>query len=245
MYKIIGGDQKEYGPVSYDQLVGWVRDCRANGQTLVQKEGGPWLPLGSLPEFQTILPPAGNGAGQPPVSQPGVAFPMAPMGPGPGAGGGGGGGFGGGGAGGGGYGYPGGNESRARDLVSGPATALIVTGIVGAVIVLIGLAFGMFGSAFQAPTEGLPPELRPLFEALEKMQSPVMLIVDAVIKLAVSGLIIFGGMRMRALTGFALVVTGSVLAIIPCTSPCCCIGLPVGIWALVVLFKPEVKSAFR
>jgi hypothetical protein len=57
MYKIIGGDQKEYGPVTFDQVAGWIRDNRANAQTLIQKEGGPWLPLGSLPDA-ALLPPA-------------------------------------------------------------------------------------------------------------------------------------------------------------------------------------------
>jgi hypothetical protein len=28
-------------------------------------------------------------------------------------------------------------------------------------------------------------------------------------------------------------------------SPCCFIGLPIGIWALIVLAKPEVKAAFH
>ena len=37
----------------------------------------------------------------------------------------------------------------------------------------------------------------------------------------------------------------SILAMIPCLSPCCLIGLPIGIWALVILMKPEVKAAFK
>jgi hypothetical protein len=32
---------------------------------------------------------------------------------------------------------------------------------------------------------------------------------------------------------------------VPCISPCCLVGLPIGIWALVVLNKPEVKSSFH
>jgi hypothetical protein len=41
-------------------------------------------------------------------------------------------------------------------------------------------------------------------------------------------------------------VIASVAAMLPCTVSCCCIlGLPVGIWSLVVLMKPEVKQAFR
>jgi len=40
-------------------------------------------------------------------------------------------------------------------------------------------------------------------------------------------------------------VAASIIAMIPCVSPCCCLGLPFGIWALVVLARPAVKSAFQ
>jgi hypothetical protein len=40
-------------------------------------------------------------------------------------------------------------------------------------------------------------------------------------------------------------MAASIIAMIPCVSPCCLLGLPIGIWALVVLMKPEVKSAFH
>ena len=36
MYKIIGADQKEYGPVSAEQLRQWIAEGRVNGQTKVQ-----------------------------------------------------------------------------------------------------------------------------------------------------------------------------------------------------------------
>ena len=54
-----------------------------------------------------------------------------------------------------------------------------------------------------------------------------------------------GGLKMKSLESYSLVMTVSVIAMIPCFSPCCLIGLPIGIWALVVLSKPEVKSAFH
>jgi predicted Zn finger-like uncharacterized protein len=38
--------------------------------------------------------------------------------------------------------------------------------------------------------------------------------------------------------------TACILAMIPCVN-CCILGLPFGIWGLVVLNKPEVKDAFR
>jgi len=52
MYRILGGDGKEYGPVSAEALQQWVSEGRANAQTQVLPEGGTqWVPLGSLPEF--------------------------------------------------------------------------------------------------------------------------------------------------------------------------------------------------
>lgn len=56
MYKIIGADQKEYGPVSAEQLRAWVAEGRANGQTSVCAEGTTeWKPLAAHPEFADIL----------------------------------------------------------------------------------------------------------------------------------------------------------------------------------------------
>ena len=55
MYKIIGGDQQEYGPVSADEIRNWVAEGRANAQTQVQMVGdNAWRPLGSYPEFADV-----------------------------------------------------------------------------------------------------------------------------------------------------------------------------------------------
>ena len=39
MYKIIGGDQKEYGPVTADQLRAWITEGRVNGLTSIWEIG--------------------------------------------------------------------------------------------------------------------------------------------------------------------------------------------------------------
>jgi hypothetical protein len=52
VYKIIGADGKEYGPISSVQLARWVNEGRANAQTIAAAEGsGEWKPLASFPEF--------------------------------------------------------------------------------------------------------------------------------------------------------------------------------------------------
>jgi hypothetical protein len=56
MYKIIGADGREYGPVTADQLRQWIRDGRANAQTKAQAEGATdWKTLAELPEFADAL----------------------------------------------------------------------------------------------------------------------------------------------------------------------------------------------
>jgi hypothetical protein len=61
MYHVIGGDGKEYGPVTTDQLRQWVTEGRANAQSQVRPEGSAdWRRLGSLPELAGLFnaPPA-------------------------------------------------------------------------------------------------------------------------------------------------------------------------------------------
>ncbi len=60
MYKIIGADQKEYGPVEAAELRRWIQEGRANAQSLIRPEGSAeWRPLGSFSEFAaaTTTPP--------------------------------------------------------------------------------------------------------------------------------------------------------------------------------------------
>jgi hypothetical protein len=58
MYKIIGSDGHEYGPVSPEQLRQWVREGRANTRTLTQAVGSTeWKPLGSVPELAQVATP--------------------------------------------------------------------------------------------------------------------------------------------------------------------------------------------
>lgn len=53
-----------------------------------------------------------------------------------------------------------------------------------------------------------------------------------------------GGFAMRSLGNYGLSITGAVVSIIPCLTGCCCTGLPFGVWALVVLVRPEVKAGY-
>src|ERR1039458_4250886 len=73
MYKIIGADQKEYGPVTADQIHAWITEGRVNGQTSIWVEDATeWKPLSTFPEFAPLL------AFQPPVLRPPTAYGAQP-----------------------------------------------------------------------------------------------------------------------------------------------------------------------
>src|SRR5215831_15202594 len=61
MYKIIGADQREYGPVSAEQLRQWIAEGRAGPQSRVCLEGTTdWKSLAEFPEFADALATASS-----------------------------------------------------------------------------------------------------------------------------------------------------------------------------------------
>jgi hypothetical protein len=73
MYKIIGADGKEYGPISAEQIRQWLKEGRVNSQTQIKSaDATDWHTLAALPEFAAELasrPPV------PPLSLPTAAAP--------------------------------------------------------------------------------------------------------------------------------------------------------------------------
>jgi TM2 domain-containing membrane protein YozV len=52
MYRVVGINGQQYGPISAEQVRRWIAENRVNGQTLTQLEGSQdWKPLSSLDEF--------------------------------------------------------------------------------------------------------------------------------------------------------------------------------------------------
>jgi len=74
MYKIIGTDGRQYGPVNADQIRRWLAENRIHAQSLVQSEGAQdWKPLFSLPEFTADL----NAVPPPVIAAPGAVTARA------------------------------------------------------------------------------------------------------------------------------------------------------------------------
>jgi uncharacterized RDD family membrane protein YckC len=76
MFIIIGGDGREYGPATADQVRAWINGGRANLDTKAKLAGeNEWRRLGDFPEFGgTAEPPVVEPDGEPAVSE---AAPVA------------------------------------------------------------------------------------------------------------------------------------------------------------------------
>jgi TM2 domain-containing membrane protein YozV len=71
MYRIVGKDGQQYGPVTAEQLRGWIGENRANAQTLAQADGNQdWKPLGSFTEFTADLKPPVSASAPPTITPP-------------------------------------------------------------------------------------------------------------------------------------------------------------------------------
>ncbi len=130
----------------------------------------------------------------------------------------------------------------ALQQVQGPAIGLLVTAIIGIVLGLFSLLGNVFGigmSGLQNIGGGSGATDRYM-----QYMSGGLGIVFAIIGLAISGFIIWAALQMKQLRNWNMAVAASIVAMIPCIGPCCIIGLPIGIWAIIVLMKPEVKAAF-
>jgi hypothetical protein len=78
MYKVVGADRREYGPVSRETILEWIGQGRANAQTIAKFEEGPWRPLATFDEFKaalgvTVVP--GATAASPTETPPGTGAP--------------------------------------------------------------------------------------------------------------------------------------------------------------------------
>ena len=134
--------------------------------------------------------------------------------------------------------------SGAAQAVSAPAVCLMVTAILGMLNSVVGVGFNLVGVKFPGLDLPRDPQFAE-FERFVEIFSGTVGTISGLISLAVGAFILVGAYRMMKLRSHGLAVAASIIAMIPCVSPCCCLGLPFGIWALVVLFRPEVKAAFH
>ena len=131
--------------------------------------------------------------------------------------------------------------------VKGPAIGLISLGALGvlsALFTLLGTLLG-FGNEWKEELERTGHDLGEFTRFLVGGNLAMTLILGLV-GIAGSAFIAYAGLQMRKLQDHTLCMIASVFAMLPCITPSCCcvVGLPIGIWALIVLNRADVRSAF-
>ncbi|MGE6761154.1 hypothetical protein ACQKGO_24265 [Corallococcus interemptor] len=101
-------------------------------------------------------------------------------------------------------------------------------------------------AAIDAALAQYPPELRDKMTGmLAMMRSSSFRVFSQLPSLIVSAVVILGAWKMKNLQSYGLAMTAAILCVIPCCGPCCGLGIIPGVWALIVLNRPDVKAAFR
>jgi hypothetical protein len=217
-YKVIGGDLKQYGPVSSEDLRKWLAEGRLNAQSLVQLYGDiEWKQLSTLPEFADVF------AGKPTTA----SAPLPPLSV-----------------------AEDGEHRAALQQVKAPAIALKVTAILNIVLALWGLVrmtifrpnLNQFNQALQQIGD---PQIQQMVQQWLHLAYGPFGVINSLFELVMSLLIYIGASKMQLLRSYEFAFTAAILAMVPCLTPCCVIGLPFGIWAVTALRKAGVKSQFH
>ena len=124
--------------------------------------------------------------------------------------------------------------------VQAPAIALIVCGGLS----LIASIFGVI-NALVSQVPPIPPDTPELAAQMMKgTVGPVAAAIQTVF-IFVGLFILFGGIQMLRIKTWAVALAASIVSMLNFGSCCCLIGMPIGIWALVILLMGDVKRAFE
>jgi serine/threonine protein kinase len=131
--------------------------------------------------------------------------------------------------------------ANARRLVAVPAIGLILAGCLDLlVIIVMALLAGVSMIHVRNFSSFVSPGPIMAVPAVGRVSVLSMLVVLPLCLCAF--IIISGGLRMRTLRSYNMAVAASILAMI---TPGMLLGLPFGIWALIVLTRQEVRAAFE
>lgn len=149
----------------------------------------------------------------------------------------------------------GGTVEEGKRLVAGPATFLIIMGVINLLMVGMGVINLMTWDE-QFDDEVAKVQANPQLTDDQKQEQTALMrkigdttkpfIAPSIgIQVITALLILFGGIKMKNLSSRGFAMTSAIIVMIPCITGCCFIGVGAGIWALIALSKPEVKAAFR
>jgi len=123
-------------------------------------------------------------------------------------------------------------------IVTAPAVALMIAGFWKILSACGGLLFLSNGKDWLGKIPGIGDD--PDLQVLLSSWGAIAIGSVVLFKIIPGLLIIFGGYQMLQRRSYAWAIGASIISIVACSL----IGFPVGIWALVVLARDDVKTAF-
>lgn len=123
-------------------------------------------------------------------------------------------------------------ERTPHAKIRAPAVCLLVCSLLG----VAGMALSMLGWVYLLANPDLMPKTR---------ETGLWSLFYASVGIFVSVVVLVGAISMLRLGPRWLALLGACAALVPIFGPCFFLGIPFGIWALVVLRKPEMIAAFQ
>ncbi len=218
-YFIIGGDGKEYGPVTEADLRQWIAEERLNAQSLAKAESdAEFRPLATFPELAALFNQA-PASGTPPVQSVGATDDghAAAL-------------------------------QKIKPAALGLKIVAIINLVLSLWSLVQMLFFPPDLEALNSELKTLNnPQMTEFVQKMLHISNGPLGIANVVLGMTMSILIFMGASKMQSLRSYEFAFTAAVLSVIPCLTPCCgfVIGLAFGIWALWLLTRPEIKSKFK
>jgi hypothetical protein len=120
---------------------------------------------------------------------------------------------------------------------------MIVVAGLDVAFALVMLCLNILGMSWLRMSETMPGRWGD--EVAEDIMMGGFGIMLCIVGILIDAVIILGANKMRNLDSYGFAVAASILSVIPClSSPCFVLGMPFGIWALVVLMNEDVRNAF-
>jgi predicted Zn finger-like uncharacterized protein len=136
------------------------------------------------------------------------------------------------------------SKEAALSMVSAPAIALIVVGVLDMISAVMYLLFSLVGGGLQMLQPAGPPGMNAgAMNAGGALAGTAVNVVSCLVAAAIGAVVLYGGLQMKSLKSRGWAMAASIITVIPCLT-CCLWGLPIGIWSLMTLNKDEVKRAF-
>lgn len=124
--------------------------------------------------------------------------------------------------------------AEIHQQLDAPANGLLITGIIDCALLPLGLIAGLAIFFYERPSHGFG-----------NVGAAELLILVVMTFMSVIGIpIVIGALKMKHVESRRFAIASSILALVPRFPLSWFLGVPMGIWSLIVLASPEVKAAF-